>query len=338
MRIVLSMTLLLFFNSFLFAQEPDWVRGKSREYPDEFYMVGVGSGDTRQDAESQARAHIAEIFRVNIKADISVNRSETLKNTQGNVTAESREVTRSKIDMGLKKTLEGTEIAEVWQNPKDATYYALAVLDREKASLKIKERIGELDSEVERLRGKTDSAAGKIDKLKLLLLKKSLLSDRNELNSDLRIVSGSGKGIEPPYSFETENSEIMRFLQNDFVIGVTGEGVGSEVLNQTVTDLFTAKGFVVKRVSKKGGDLLISVSSSTKPSSEPVDGWYYCRWHLELNASDATTGDVIFSSSENGRSGQLSRDESERRAVYDMNKKISAMTSKVLGKLTGVED
>lgn len=335
MRIVLSFAVLFWSNAFIFAQEPDWVRGKSREYADEFYMVGVGSGDTRQAAENQARAHIAEIFRVNIKADISVNKSEVLKNSQGSTAAESREVTRSAINLGLVKTLEGTEIAEVWQNPKDATFYALAVLDREKAAVKFAERIHELDVEIERLRSKTDSAVTKMDKLKILLLRSSLLSDRAELDSDLRIVSAGGKGVEPPYSYEKEKSEILGFLQNEFVVGITGEGPGSEQLAQTVTDLFTGNGFTVRRAVGEKSDLLVRISTSMRPSAEPVDEWYYCRWHLELNASDAASGDVIFSSSESGRSGQLSVEESQRRAAFEMNKKIGPLAGKILGKLTG---
>jgi LPP20 lipoprotein len=336
MRILILAASLVLSNSFLFAQEPDWVRGKSREYQDEFYIVGVGSGDTRQDAESQARAHIAEVFKVKIKADISVNKSETLKNSGGKISAESREVTRSKIDLGLKKTLEGTEIAEVWQNPKDATFYALAVLDREKASMKFAERIRELDAEVVRLGGNIDSATTKIGKLKLLLLKKSLMSDRRELDSDFRIVSSTGKGIDPQYSYERENSEIAGFLQNDFVIGITGDGPGSEIMTQTVTDLFTGNGFVVRRISGKEADLLITILGSTEAPGQPVDGWYYSRWHIELNASDASNGDVILSTSENGRSGQLSRDESMRRAIYDMNKKVSGLAGKIIDRLNGI--
>ncbi len=335
MRSALSLAVLFWLNAFVFAQEPDWVRGKSREYADEFYMVGVGSGDTRQAAENQARAHIAEVFSVNIKADLSVNKSETLKNSQGSTTVESREVTRSAINMGLRKTLEGTEIAAVWQNPKDATFYALAVLDREKAAVKFAERIHELDVEIERLRSKTVSAATKIDKLKLLLLRNSLLSDRNELNSDLRIVSAAGKGIEPPYSYEREKSEILGFLQNDFVIGIIGEGPGSDEMAQTVTDLFTGKGFTVQRAPGKTADLVVRIATSMQPSAEPVDEWYYCGWHLELNASDAASGDVIFSSSESGKSGQLSEDRSRRRAVFDMKKKVGSLAGKILNKLAG---
>lgn len=338
MRIAVYIAVLFWCNASLLAQQPDWISGKSREYPGEFYLVGVGSGDTRQDAESRARAKIAEVFSVNIKANISVNKSETLRNSGGKTTAESRELTRSRIDLGLKKTLEGTEIAEVWQNPKDATYYALAVLDREKAAVKMSERIRELDNEVLRLKGEVDTVAGKIARLRLLLLMKSLMTDRRGTNSDLRIVSAAGKGMEPPYSFEKESSAIIGFLQNDFLVGISGEGFGAEVIKQTVTDLFTDKGFTINRTAGKNADLLITISSSIDPSSEPVGDWYYCRWHLELNASDASNGEVILSSSENGKSGQLSADESKRRAVYDMNKKVAVLAGQVIQKLMGEKD
>lgn len=338
MKFLLSIAALAWCNVIVCAQEPDWVRGKSAEYPDELYVVGVGSGDTRQDAESQARAHIAEVFRVNIKASISVSKTETLKNRQGGVAGETKEVTRSRIDMGLKKTLEGTEIAQVWQNPKDATFYALAVLDREKASLKMSERLRELDDESQRLKQKSDTTVGKINKLRLMLLRKSLMSDRIELDSDLRVVSPAGKGLAAPYSLERENSEIVSFLQSDFVIGVVGDGPGSDVISQTVTDIFTAKGFAVKHTGENTADLLMKVSVNLHPSAEPVDEWYYCRWHLELNASNPQDGSVIFSASENGKSGQLSQDESRKRAVYDMNRKVTALADRVLDRLVGGEE
>lgn len=338
MRILLSIAMLLWCNAFVFAQEPDWIRGKSREYPGELYIVGVGSGDTRQDAESRARAHIAEVFSVDIKADISVNKSETLMEHEGKVSGESKEITRSKIDMGLKKTLEGTEIVEVWQNPKDATYYALAVLDREKAALKMSERIRELDNEIVRLGEQADTVSGKVSKLKLMLLRRSLLSDRLSLDSDFRIVSTSGKSLQAPYSYEKENSAITKFLQNDFVIGISARGPGADLLAQTVTDLFTGKGFMVDRTGGKGADMMIEINATTDPSTEPVDEWYYCRWRVELNASDPSTHSVIMSSSEKGKSGQLSLDESKRKALFDMNKKAALIASRLLDKLTGGEE
>ena len=338
MKVTVYIAVLFWCNAFLLAQEPDWVKGKSREYSDEFYLVGVGSGDTRQDAESSARAKIAEVFSVNIKEDISVNKSETLRNTGGQTTAESRELTRSRIDLGLKKTLEGTEIAEVWQNPKDATYYALAVLDREKAAVKMSERIRELDQEVLRLKTEVDTTSGKIARLKFMLLVKSLMADRRGTDSDLRIVSAAAKGIEPPYSYERENSAIASFLQNDFLVGITGDGYGTEVLTQTVTDLFTSKGFTVNRTPGKMADMLIRISSSIDPPSEPVGDWYYCRWHLEVNASDASNGQVILSSSENGKSGQLSIEESKRKAIYEMNKKVVVLAGKIMNRLMGEKE
>ncbi len=335
MRILVSIALLLWYNAAIFAQEPDWIRGKSKEYPEEFYIVGVGSGDTRQDAESRARAHIAEVFSVKIKADISVNKSETLRESEGKVSGETKEITRSRIDMGLKKTLEGTEIVEVWQNPKDAAYYALAVLDREKAAVKMSERIRELDNEVTRLGEEVDTVSGKINKLKLMLLRRSLLSDRLSLDSDFRIVSPSGKGIQAPYSYAEENSAITKFIQNDFVIGISGKGPGADVLVQTVTDLLTGKGFMVDPSGGKRADLLIEINATTDPSTQPVDEWYYCRWRVELNASDPSTHSVIMSASEKGKSGQLSPDESKNKALFDMNKKTAFIASKLVDKLTG---
>ena len=338
MRILVSIAMLFWCNSFVFGQEPDWVRGKSREYPEEFYIVGVGSGDSRQDAESRARAHIAEVFSVNIKADISVSKSETLREREGKVSGESNEVTKSRIDMGLKKTLEGTEIADVWLNPKDATYYALAVLDREKAALKMSERIRELDGEVVRLGQEADTVRGKVNKLKLMLLRRSLLSDRLSLDSDYRIVSSSGKSIQPPYSYEEENSAIIKFLQNDFVIGISGSGPDSDALTQTVTDLFTGKGFMIDPAGGKGADLIIEITTKMDPAAQPVDDWYYCRWHLKLNVFDPATRAVIMSSSESGRSGQLTPDESQRKAVFDMNKRTVSVASRLLDRLTAGEE
>ncbi len=338
MKILLAVAMLVWCNPVVFAQEPDWVKGKSKQYPEEFYITGVGSGETRQDAESQARAHIAEVFKVNIRANISVTKSETLKESKSGVSAESREETRSRIETGLKKTLEGTEIAEVWQNPKESTYYALAVLEREKAAMKMAERIKELDEEIVRIGEKFDTTSGKIDKLRLMLLKRSLISDRMELDSDFRIVSPSGKGITPPYSSEREKSEIVDFLQNSFVIGIAGNGPGSDVMTQTVTDLFTSGGLTIAKAGGRTADLAIKVASTVQPPSGPVDEWYYCRWHLELNASEAATGAVIFSSSENGKSGQLSKDGATQRAIYDMNKKIGKLAGKVLDKLVGLEN
>lgn len=318
------------------AQTPDWVTGKSSQYPDQLYITGVGSGDSRQEAENQARAQIAEVFRVQLNARFTNNKTETLNGSNGNVSGRSVDVTRSLVNVGLVKTLEGSEIADVWQDPTDMEYYALAVLDRQKASVRIADQISALDTELVEVGAQIDTAQSKLVKLRLLASRRDIAVKRRDLNSDYSILSSTGQGLSlPGVSAEKANSDLVKFCQNEISFSLHSKGSGSESAAQVVSDDLTSQGFVINGSGKAKPDFSIEVSSNLDPSDTPIDGWYYCRWNIAVRVTSNETGLILTDVSKSGRSGQLTVERAKDRAVYDMDKVVKDLTAEMTKKLMG---
>lgn len=333
----LIVALLIFASSGLAgAQTPDWVTGKSSQYPDQLYITGVGSGDSRQEAENRARAQIAEVFKVQLNARFTNNKTETLSGSNGNVNGQSVDITRSLVNVGLVKTLEGSEIAEVWQNPQDMEFYALAVLNKQKASARIADRISALDTELVEVGRQIDTSKSKLTKLRLLASRRNLAVRRQGLNSDYSILSSTGESLRlPGVSAEKASSDLTSFCQNEIRFSLNSIGAGSASAAQVVSDNLTSNGFVINGSGDKKPDFSISLSSNLEPSDTPLDGWYYCHWNISLSVVANETGAVILNVSKTGRSGQLTVARAKDRAVYDMDKVVKDLTAEMTQKLMG---
>jgi hypothetical protein len=323
-----------------FAQRPDWVQGTSKKFPAGLYLVGVGSGKTRDAAENQARASIAKNFKVEINATTGVVSTETLKRKDETVTGESQEKTVSDVEVGVRKTMEGIEISEVYEDPSTGTIHALAVLKRSKAQAILEDEIQGLDTEIVSLGKESDAATDKIEKLRLMLRRKTLMVSRDELNADYRVVDPASQSVPAPFSLEKERSRIASFLKNQFLVGVTATGDESSRMVQPATKYLSAKGISTKKApagNSAGMDVLVEIETDLDPSAEPVDDWYYCRWKLDMTATDQKTGNALVTESKSGKAGQLSAKDARKKAVTEMTKAVSVAMEALWNALNGEE-
>lgn len=316
-------------------KQPAWVDGKSIKYPDELYLVGVGSSSNRELAENNARANVAKIFKVDLSGVTSTTKTETLVNNRD---SQLQEKTFAKVDASLKKTIEGTVIEEVWRDPESNRYHALAVLDRDMAAAIFKERIGEIDKEFGEMKSLALSTPDKLEKIRAFVRMKSLIKTRESVNTDLRIVDDSNQGIAPPYSPGKENAEITRFLTNDVLLGLKTETGTPDRLSRSLMDDITRRGLTVKSVTPNTSDnfdIILDLGLNLEPSNEQMGGWYFCRWSLNVSALDPRSDASLANESRNGRSGQLTVDRSKDKAVTDAQKSLRDVSTAILNSLFG---
>lgn len=320
------------------AQKPDWLQGSSQKYPHQLYLVGVGSGKTLEAAENQARASIAKNFKIDINATTDVRSSEVLKQNKDGITAESQEKTVTDVEVGVRKTMEGIEIAGVYED--GGITYALAVLKRSSAATILEDQIHQLDEEIVTLGKSADEASDKIERLRLLLRRKNYMVVRDGLNTDYRIVDVANQSIPAPFSVEKEKTKIASFLKNQFLIGVTATGDESQKILQPALKYLSSRGFSAKKVApgnEGAADVVISLETDLDSSTEPVDEWYYCRWTLDVTATDQKTGNGLVQESKSGKAGQLSVKNAKKKAVTEMTKATAAAMESVWNTLSGEE-
>ncbi len=132
-----------------FAEDrPDWVpNGRHSSYNPKQYLVGIGiapatsdSASDIQSADNAARANVAKQIRVSLSEDLSAHEENVIETGYNEKTSTEE---RSKFKITLKNrqwvnmTVEGVEIAERYYDQKANLYYSLAVLNKEKAALRL---------------------------------------------------------------------------------------------------------------------------------------------------------------------------------------------------------
>src|SRR3972149_8425256 len=182
------------------AAKPDWLEGKSKKYPDELYVIGVGYGDNRKAAEDAAYAAIARIFQ----AEIQSKTREWEKYAQTDIKGKTQSTRDIQIDqlttVATNKVLEDITIADIWVNDSEKLTYALAVMERRHAVASLNDKIASSDKDIVDLQKKAMESGDKIESVRLLGSTMKALINREVFNADLRIVNPAGKGMEPPVS------------------------------------------------------------------------------------------------------------------------------------------
>ena len=178
---------------------PDWIDGNSTLYPDDQYLVGIGTAQTRSDAEDHARSAIAKIFAVQVQSRQSSSEEFWMARVGEAENNEYRQNLQSDLVTRTDRLLTGVRVAEVWESEKDAIY-ALAVLDRIQAMRPLQQQLTEFDLAVEAEMNKAEASEHAIEQLGHMLKTLQLLSDRGTIAADLAILMPTGYVAAAPYS------------------------------------------------------------------------------------------------------------------------------------------
>lgn len=190
--------------------KPDWIEGSSMEYPREKYLVGVGIADDRATAEDRARGEISKIFSTLVTVNTDLAESETSFKQGGKSENNFSQAISQSLKTVSKKVLEGVEVAENWQDEATRQHYALAVLDRAKGLLALKDKISQFDQQAQQWKAQMDQAAEKLAKVKAAMKLLAILKAREELNSELRVLDSEGRAIANPFDEAAVRSQASK--------------------------------------------------------------------------------------------------------------------------------
>jgi hypothetical protein len=128
---------------------PEWLDGSAEAYPNDLYLVGVGSGPGLDAARDRARAEIARSFEVHIEDEV-LDRTASTSSPEGSSSART---VVEQIAIETRTTteveLEGVRIAGLWTDPASQQAYALAVLERRSAGRAFLDEVERRDAEAE---------------------------------------------------------------------------------------------------------------------------------------------------------------------------------------------
>lgn len=273
---------------------PAWVSGNSPDYPKAAFLSGVGEGSTQEKAADKARAEIAKIFSLEIKAETSASASEV---SSGGKSTFSQEVSED-VKTYTARIVDGVEIPRTWKSD-SGTHYALAVLDRGHSMKVIGDKIADGDNEFADLAERLAKTEGKFSRIRIALKLVGLGKSRRRYNADYRFLNPEGRGIDAPANAPEVLSAARRSVSS-VTVQVEVEGVNSERVRTRFIDALTVYGL---RVTEKGGrapDVLVSAVGDGRRLRADNLTWFNAEGSLRVKMSYGATGEVITSFEESG--------------------------------------
>lgn len=144
--------------------QPGWINGAPPEkYSGAGYLTAVGSGSTRSDAEADAKRGLSQTFGVQVQSALT-RLAESRQSDDSDGKSKSEDSSQTSSDLKLKSDvkLRGVSIAEYYQEPSSGTWHALAVLNKNKASVsyltELNQRARKIDALVQKFKSRPKPA------------------------------------------------------------------------------------------------------------------------------------------------------------------------------------
>ncbi len=279
---------------------PKEIRDK---YSEDFYIVRSGSGDTSESSAESARFEIAKYFESKISGETLVNQWAKSQSARGKTIEDRFTEFSNKIMISSSREIPGIEIALTTYNKKSDTYEAWAVLDINKYSLFLRERIENIDNLVNHRLANIEG-----DDLTLIRIYSDVMSDlllREQTRQDLSLLS-SGAGFD---SNEIVLYGVMTSLDSliadAFDVGLVFEGEINGSIKSGIIKSINDTGIMVREYPDFSSavndetDLLISVShdvtirTTSTTSNNREFKFYFADWVLSVKAVKPDTEKVI---------------------------------------------
>ncbi len=262
------------------GSQPDWVSGKSSQFPGSQYLIGRGQAAQRDVAADRARADLAKNIEVLVVAE-SRDMVSAQRRTQGGEVVEETfsEAAGRNIVTSTRQVIRGARISDTWQDPQGGDIHVLVSLNRAEAARRLRDEISLLDDQtrvaIERAR-QTDDLLQKIASAQRAVDKQL---QRNELQRMLRVVALGGQGVSPKWKLAELQAELLD-LQSRLKIRVQAD---DGALASVAAGGLTAAGFMT------GSEEEALYTLQARFSAGPVarrEGWYWLRGNLVLTLVD----------------------------------------------------
>lgn len=304
------------------GQQPDWVLQSSAKYPKQKFLTGVGSGNTRNEAEKDARAELARIFHADIDSKVDTYR----KYFQSSVETGSDEFTLHNLTtISARQAIEGSEIVEIYRPPHGVQFFALAVLERAKSGRILRDKIFKLDAEIELLESKAEASQEKLSQLRYFKRAVPKFALRDAFESQLRIVDLAGGGIETHANFEEVKSRIDKILAEDVSIAVNVSGQRADDLRSSILKELTSFGLPTSKgaTTDKPVDLKLDIQSKYSVTQRKPE-FFDVSWAVSSKLID-NSGKELSTKVHEVTGGYVDKTQAERLSYDELSSKVSAV-------------
>jgi len=142
---------------------------------------------------------------------------------------------------------------------------------------------------------------------------------REAYDTELRIVSRTGKGISSSIHFAEIKGRLESILLRDFLIGVSVKGSRADEVQDALVQGLNQQGFSISQDLNRV-NVLVRGNVEIKPLKRGTSEWKYVQWRAYFDMVDKKCGSVFGSVNKTGRQGHLSLQQAENRAVRNIRK------------------
>jgi len=315
---------------------PDWVLSPQADYPADRYLVGMGEGSTRDQAEKRAYAAVARIFSANVQAKSLDQESYSLKETNDQSSTQRTLLIDHLTQVTTSKLLENVKVMESWYRELDQQFFVLAGLNRHQTEQLLVERLSDLDLSIEGFVTQGRTHPQKIYRIQGYKQALVLLQQRVGMNTDLRVIRASGEGILPPYTRHQLQSEFMDFVANHLVISVVMEGENHVELERAIWEGLKREGLLASARERESiipgtqADVSISGTGRLWVVDLPDPLFRYVRWCGDVQIHETKSGRLVGVISRSGREGHITENEARIRASKMMQDVIAKEVARLL--------
>lgn len=319
----------VFSACFLFAAKnkmPEWITLPSGVYPAEKYMNGTGSGTNRETAELEAVRNLSSVFGQTVKSNTVASKKMERALSEGKVSFSSAENLQQNITSQIEaENLIGIEIAEYFYNKPEKKWYAVAILDREKASAVYQEYIEKNDAAVRKAIKESEKNPGTFYGYSEICFAAEIASENDKLVKNLTVIDfESGSEISKKIvSLQNTQLTKKKFAEN-ITIYVQISGDKDNKIKSAFQDIFSKYGFKTSPSKKEKYNLEGKYSSEISHKGKIT----YCVYSLDLDFSDVLQAESLFAINLKGREGSLSESDATNRTYRTLEKDIGTQFSK----------
>lgn len=314
--------------------KPEWVDGRSSEYPPAHYLTGVGQADTRSNAEDQAYAAVARIFKAEVAAQAKDWESYWVVENHGVFNAERRLTIDNVTKVSTDKVLENVRIADVWYDSDGRSHYALGVMNRAQAEGALVEKIASLDRAIGADVAESRQGTDRLAKVRALRRAGRNLVLREAYNTDLRVIRLSGQGTPSAYQVNELSGELEHFLATNLVLAVQVSGDHAEPVGRALAEGLIRQGLHV--TTKPAGEdvgspeLIVRGTVRLFPIEVRDPHFTYVRWCSDFEIVEPGTRRVVGATAHGGKEGHLTEREATAKALRVMRQELASDVAKAI--------
>jgi hypothetical protein len=314
--------------------KPGWVDGRSADYPSTQYLTGVGQADTRGNAEDQAYAAVARIFKAEVAAQAKDWESYLVVENRGVSNAERRLTIDNVTKVSTDKVLENVRIADVWYDSDSRLHYALGVMNRAQAEASLMEKVVALDRAIDTDVAESRHVTDKVAKVRALRRAGRNLVLREVYNTDLRVIRLSGQGAPSVYQVHELSAELEQFLASNLVLAVQVSGDHAEPVGRALAQGLIREGLHVttnaEREAAGSPELIVRGTVRLFPIEVRDPNFKYVRWCSDFEVLEPGTGRVLGALANGGREGHLTEREATAKTLRVMQQELSSDVAKAI--------